>query len=90
VKHRVGIDVGGTFTDFVRVAEDGSGFTVLKVPTTPGDPARGLHEGLRALFERDRLAPRDVTYLGHGTTVCLNAVLEKTGARTALCNLRGA
>src|SRR4051794_36673694 len=70
----VGVDVGGTFTDFVTIGVDGS-VTVSKHPTTPDDPARGVLEGVRALRAAGLL---DAEFtLAHGTTVATNAMLER-------------
>ena len=68
---RVGVDTGGTFTDLV--ADDG---TVVKVPSTPDDPARGVAEAVGAVGERP-------SRLAHGTTVATNALLERRGATVA-------
>ncbi len=80
-QHRIGIDVGGTFTDFVVL--DASGLTVYKVPTTPKDQSEAIIEGLERL-QVDPNAP-----VIHGTTVATNALLEYQGARTALITTRG-
>src|SRR3981189_2158965 len=76
---RVGVDVGGTFTDLVALAEDGT-IEVRKVVTTPVDPTVGLFKVLAAL-------PIDV--LIHGTTIATNALLERRGARVALVTTKG-
>src|SRR3990172_2844872 len=76
----VGIDVGGTFTDFVLV-EDGR-LSVYKRPSTPDDPARGVLEGLAEMG----VVPDQVV---HGSTVATNAIIERKGARTALITTRG-
>ncbi len=76
---RIGVDVGGTFTDLVVLGADGS-VAVRKVPTTADDPARGVLAALAAV-------PVDV--LVHGTTVATNALLERTGARIALVTTAG-
>jgi N-methylhydantoinase A len=81
----VGIDVGGTFTDLVAVARDGSTAT-RKVLSTPGDQSEGVLTALRALGA----APAAIERLVHGTTVATNALLERTGARVVLCATRGA
>lgn len=73
------MDVGGTFTDLVRIASDGR-LEIRKVVTTPADPSRGLFRALGNL-------PVDV--LVHGTTVATNALLERRGARTALVTTAG-
>ena len=79
---RVGVDVGGTFTDLVFVLEDGR--TVYhKVPSTPDDPSRAILEGL------SYLEGVPVEALVHGSTVATNALLERKGARTALVATRG-
>src|SRR5262245_63717350 len=77
---RIGVDVGGTFTDLAAV-DDANGVVRLeKVPTTPADQSIGVAGGLGALFARYGVPAAAVTYLGHGTTVCINAVLERKGA----------
>jgi N-methylhydantoinase A len=79
---RLGIDTGGTFTDFVAL-RDGR-FTVHKAPSTPGDPARAVLEGCGAILSGGR-AGRVI----HGSTVATNALLERRGARTALLTTAG-
>ena len=83
----VGVDVGGTFTD-VAVVHDG-GLTTAKVPSTPGDQAVGVMQGIAAALELAGLRPRDVGHLGHGTTVATNALLEGAGTRTGFVTTRG-
>src|SRR4051794_29940277 len=90
--YRIGIDVGGTFTDLVAI--DASGATTLeKVPSTPQDPSLGVLEGLEHLAQRlglDRttlLAQTD--RIVHGTTVATNALLERKGARLGLLTTEG-
>jgi N-methylhydantoinase A len=86
---RVGVDVGGTFTDLVALEEGSGVLHLLKRPTTPDDQSEGLADGLAALLGAAGAAPGDVAYLGHGTTVCINAVLEGKGARTGLVTTQG-
>jgi len=90
--YRIGIDVGGTFTDLVAI--DAAGATMLaKVPSTPGDPSEGVLEGLALLAGRlglERAALLGATErIVHGTTVATNALLEKKGARTGLLTTKG-
>jgi N-methylhydantoinase A len=81
----VGIDVGGTFTD-LYYADPGHGIEkILKVPSTPDDPSRGLLDALRAAA----IDPRGLDALLHGTTIATNAVIERKGARCALVTTRG-
>jgi N-methylhydantoinase A len=84
---RIGIDVGGTFTDVVSISEDGSRYAVLKIPSTPSDPSVAVLDGLRGIVERE--GDPQVTFLGHGTTAGTNAFLTKRGARTALLTTAG-
>jgi N-methylhydantoinase A len=78
----IGIDVGGTFTDFVFLSEDGHG-DVTKVPTDPEDLAGAVMRGL------ERVDLRDVSSIVHGTTAALNAILQHKGAETAMVTTRG-
>jgi N-methylhydantoinase A len=85
---RVGVDIGGTFTDIVLQLSDGS-LRVSKVASTPDDPGRAVVTGLAALLTSAGVAPRDVVEIVHGTTVASNAILQKTGAVTGLITTRG-
>jgi N-methylhydantoinase A len=80
----VGIDVGGTFTDFVLL-QDGQ-LRVYKSPTTPADQSQGIVTGLREMGLLDGVSSLEIV---HGTTVATNALLERRGARTALLTTAG-
>src|ERR1700722_967771 len=82
---RIGIDIGGTFTDLVAVSDDGRVAT-HKTASTPHDYGEGIIHGIQALLSRD---PGPVTEVLHATTVGSNVVLEAAGARTALITTRG-
>src|SRR5580704_15426834 len=82
---RIGIDIGGTFTDLVAITEDDE-VTTHKVASTPHDFGEGIIAGITALLAR---APGKVTEILHATTVGSNTVLEASGARTALIATRG-
>jgi N-methylhydantoinase A len=89
---RIGIDVGGTFTDLVAIDQSGAA-TLAKVPSTPVDPSLGVIEGLTELatklkLDRNRLLSR-TDRIVHGTTVATNALLESKGARTGLLTTEG-
>jgi N-methylhydantoinase A len=86
---RIGVDIGGTFTDVVLVEEVSGRVDVVKVPTTPRDFARGVLGALETATRTRGVAPRDVAWLAHATTVVTNALLEGKGARTALITTRG-
>ena len=85
---RIGIDVGGTFTDAVIVAADG-GVEIAKVPSTPERIERGFMHALAELLERSGSQAGDVGYLAHGSTVATNAIVQRRLARTALITNRG-
>jgi N-methylhydantoinase A len=85
VNHRrLGVDVGGTFTDVVTVGDEGT-VAIAKVPSTPRDQSVGVLAGWAAL----RSAPEEIAVFAHGTTVATNALLERRGARTALVTTEG-
>ncbi|MCA1556953.1 MAG: hydantoinase/oxoprolinase family protein, partial [Acidobacteria bacterium] len=80
-KARVGVDTGGTFTDFVY--EAAQGLRIFKLPSTPQDPSRAITEGLRRIAQLTNVAVEEIEVI-HGTTVGTNALLERRGARAAL------
>ncbi|MDP6391064.1 MAG: hydantoinase/oxoprolinase family protein [Alphaproteobacteria bacterium] len=85
----LGSDIGGTFTDFVLIDEDTERIEIHKCLTTPGDPSLGVADGIEAL-ESDwpGAVGRAATHI-HGTTLVINAVIERKGARTGLITTRG-
>jgi N-methylhydantoinase A len=89
VSWRIGVDIGGTFTDVALVDEAGGALAVVKVPTTPRDFGRGVIDAVATALRAHGVAPHDVTLLSHATTVVTNALLEGKGARTALVTTRG-
>lgn len=86
---RIGIDVGGTFTDFVLSNPSDGSLTYYKEPSTPDDPSRALTEGLQSLLDKAGLASADVATLMHGTTIGLNAIIQRRGATIALVVSKG-
>ncbi len=86
---RVGVDVGGTFTDLILVDEEAGRITVDKVPSTPDDPARGVVEGVRGLCEKAGVPLGEVDNFLHGTTVATNIVLTHSGAEVGLLTTHG-
>src|SRR5271154_5265226 len=89
---RIGIDVGGTFTDLVAIDERG-GATLGKVPSTPGDPSTGVLDGLVRLAEVTGCALSALLHqtdrIVHGTTVATNALLEGKGAKVGMLTTEG-
>lgn len=82
---RIGIDIGGTFTDFVIFELESSTLKTLKILSTPDDPASAVLSGLQLLLEGD---PKEISII-HGSTVATNALLERKGALTALVTTAG-
>jgi N-methylhydantoinase A len=88
-RYRLGIDIGGTFTDFSLLDEETGHLTGFKSPTVPADPARGLIDGLRTLLAELAVEPAAIVYLVHGTTIAVNTVIERKGADLGLLVTRG-
>ena len=83
--YTLGVDIGGTFTDLVLFDEERKSLTTTKVPTTPGDEAKAVFEGLKELGINLEKIQRIV----HGMTVGTNAILQRKGAKVALVTTRG-
>ena len=89
MSYRLGVDVGGTFTDLLLI-DEASGVTHrAKTPSTPADPSVGVLDGVDKVCEVAGISPSDLGHVLHGTTVATNAVLEKKGAKVGLLTTRG-
>ena len=88
-KYRIGIDVGGTFTDFVLADMAGRGLKFHKEPSVPGDPSAAVESGIAAMLATHSIAPQEIELIVHGTTIGLNAIIQRRGARMALVVSRG-
>ena len=86
---RIGVDIGGTFTDVALIDEAHGAIGVAKTPTTPEDFGRGVLNGLNDALAKYSIPPAEVTLLSHATTVVTNALLEEKGARIAHVSTRG-
>ena len=87
--HRVGVDIGGTFTDFVLVNEATGTMHFAKELTTPRDPSEAVLAGIRDLLVTHHVPLASVSAIVHGTTLATNAVIERRGATTGLLTTRG-
>ncbi|MGE0802361.1 MAG: hydantoinase/oxoprolinase family protein [Lautropia sp.] len=85
---RVGVDIGGTFTDLVFIAPDGR-MHKRKLPSTPNDYSRAITDGISAFCAEQGISPGRIDEVVHATTVATNAILERKGARTALITTAG-
>ena len=86
---RIGVDIGGTFTDLVLVDENSGTVRLGKLLTTPDNPTRAVMDGIARLLHDAGVAARVVRALVHGTTLVTNAIIERKGAKTALITTRG-
>ncbi|MBN8957296.1 MAG: hydantoinase/oxoprolinase family protein [Rhizobiales bacterium] len=86
--YRVGVDIGGTFTDFA-VLDDANKLYTLKVFSTPTRPGQEVIDGLRALKQRYGIEPSKVSYFTHGTTVGVNTLIQRNGAKLCLFATQG-
>jgi N-methylhydantoinase A len=86
---RIGVDSGGTFTDVCLFEEDSGAVMVWKVSSTPDDPSRGIAEGVSEGLANIGVAAADVGYLGHGTTVGTNALIQHRGVKTGVITTEG-
>jgi N-methylhydantoinase A len=87
-RYRVTVDTGGTFSDFVYLAEETGELSITKVASTPDDPSRAILQGIEALPARGS-AGATISFFCHGTTVGTNALLEGKGVKTALLVTEG-
>lgn len=87
--YRIGIDVGGTFTDVILVHEATGEVHVAKVLNEPGRRAATVVRGIKRVMDIAGVASRDVGFIGHGTTIATNAIIERKGASTALVTNKG-
>ena len=87
--YRLGCDIGGTFTDFVAVDDATGRMHVYKCLTTPRDPSEAVEQGVQALAGRVPGLVEGLDELIHGTTLVINAIIERKGSRTALITTKG-
>ena len=88
-RYRLGVDIGGTFTDLHLLNEETGALFALKTPSTPEDPSLAVAEGIGELRERHGVDPAHIRYFAHGTTLAVNTLLERDGARAGALMTRG-
>ncbi|MBK0033257.1 hydantoinase/oxoprolinase family protein [Erwinia sp. S43] len=84
MSYRVGVDIGGSFTDFAVLDERDNSIRTLKVLSRPDSPGSEITTGLAQFRERDGIQPQEISAFTHGTTVGVNAVIQRKGVRLAL------
>ena len=87
--YRLGCDIGGTFTDFVLLNDRTGEMQINKCLTTPGDPSDAVEQGIRELEERTGGFVKELDEVIHGTTLVINSIIERKGARTGLITTKG-
>src|SRR5205807_3005825 len=87
--YRLGVDVGGTFTDLLLVHDETGSLHRVKTPSTPADPSEGVLTGVKRIAREAGTDIGDIRNILHGTTVATNAVLESKGARVGLITTTG-
>ena len=87
--YRLGVDVGGTFTDLLLVHEKSGKTWSAKVPSTPADQSIGVVNGMMRVCEYAGIDPATILHVMHGTTVATNTVLTGTGAKCGLVTTKG-
>jgi N-methylhydantoinase A len=83
------LDVGGTFTDFVILDRETGELRFFKTPSTPHDPSEAIVNGISEMLKLFGVAPAEVEYVGHGTTVATNMIIERRGVSTGLLTTKG-
>lgn len=87
--YRLGIDIGGTFTDATLIDEETGQIRIDKVPSTPKNPSLGFMEATHRILRENNVPPADVSYVVHGTTVATNAIIEGKVAATGFITTEG-
>lgn len=87
--YRIGFDVGGTFTDFTLHDTTTGALHHFKLPTTPADPSDAIADGIATLLRDRAIAPDQISFVGHGTTIATNMVIERRGVPTGLITTKG-
>ena len=86
---RLGVDVGGTFTDFALIDDTGGQFAIHKQLTTPNDPSDAVLSGVKEILRLNNISISDVSVVAHGTTLVTNAVIERRGVCTGMLVTKG-
>ena len=89
MSYRLGVDVGGTFTDLLLIDEQSGDVYTAKVPSTPHDSSVGVLSGIEKVCKNAGIDPKKISHFMHGTTVATNTVLTGTGAKVGLVTTKG-
>ena len=89
MSYKIGVDVGGTFTDIVIFNDKTNDIYFKKVPSTPGKPEEGILNGVRDFTSHLEIKHEEIDLFAHGTTVATNSIIERKGSKTALIVTEG-
>lgn len=89
VPYKLGVDIGGTFTDLVLIHEETGAIYIDKVLTTPADPSQAVLKGVQRLLRKGDMIAENIGRVIHGTTLVANAIIERKGVKTGLITTRG-
>lgn len=89
MSYKIGVDVGGTFTDVCMFNQSTKEVMVYKLPSTPLDPSEAIGDGISQILSYNNVLPEEMEYLAHGTTVATNATLERKGSKTGIIVTKG-
>jgi N-methylhydantoinase A len=89
MSYRIGVDVGGTFTDFALFSDRDRTIEFLKVLTTPADPSQAVLEGVDQLTSTAGITAADLIDIRHATTIATNTIIQRNGPKTALITTAG-
>ena len=89
MSYKIGVDVGGTFTDVFLLNETTGQLAVHKVSSSPENPSKAIINGVSEILRIQGIPPDQVTYLAHGTTVATNAIIEQRGGKVGLLTTQG-
>ena len=87
--YRIGVDVGGTFTDFTIANATTGENAFFKLSSTPADPSDAIVDGISQIIAQFDIKPAEISYIGHGTTVATNMIIERRGVPTGLITTKG-
>ena len=88
IRYRLGVDIGGTFTDVLLMEEDSGRLVALKVPSNRQNPEDAIIAGFEQLHSRHGIAASDIAYFSHGNTLGVNTLMERDGAEVGLLTRR--
>ncbi len=88
-RFRIGVDIGGTFTDFFFIDDETGAVTILKTPSNPTVPEQSVFDGFETIFSEHDIKPGEIAYFIHGTTLAVNTIIQRSGLHTGMLVTEG-